>query len=178
MEAFNGCWGCQMESDPGAAAFHEAGHIIVAFLSKYHSLTGQISVDAYGHGAASVTLSKSKLEAGGKSPDLSSRTDKEVVRDLGPILVAGLEAEKIAAEQGKISSANEVAARLDYELLAQELVAAGLSKKTDVAEQHARSILREEWQLVESLASHIHRSAVLDAMDAVELIGQLRSNGI
>lgn len=123
------------------AAFHEARHAIAAWKSKYHSLVGTISLADYGAGDTLVSVSKHKLQVGGKSLSTTIVEDPDVAKDFAVVLSAGLVAEQVAASKGENITANPQCAVPDHDLMKQQLAAAGLSKKFDKHEIVARQLL-------------------------------------
>lgn len=157
------------------AAFHEAGHAVVAHRSSFHNIVGPINLAEYGSGEMYVSLSRAKLQAQGKAPNALAAKDKEVAVDLAVILAAGLVAERLAEvrEQGII--ANPECAAPDHKMLQQQLAESGLSKKFDRHEDAARQLLETEWPLVAALAAHLlERISVMPA-DVTAFIEQHQS---
>ena len=151
------------------AAYHEAGHAVLAHLSKFHGLGGSINLGTYGAGIAPVCLSRSKLVNGGKNPDRTSRRDKEVAKDLAVILCAGLAAERIAAEMDPTLTSDEECAIPDHEFMRQELKAAGLARYFDRHEQIARELLIANWNQVSTVAERLFAATKLslDELDGI-----------
>lgn len=150
------------------AAFHEAGHAVAAWYSRFHSVVGPIRLANYGAGEAYISLSKSKTQAVGITPSEALRTDPDVVKDLAVVLVAGLAAEKIAAELNPDLTPNEECAKPDYNLLHQMLGGARLSKKTDRYEGLARDLLTSRWVIVEGLATRLFNEGAMSPVDIHE----------
>ncbi len=91
------------------AAYHEAGHAVLAERSKYHRFLGPIILSNYGSGAADISLSTGRLQSAGKITDKSAAKDKDVAKDFAVILVAGFVAEQLASEKDKtLSNVNNV----------------------------------------------------------------------
>tara|TARA_R110000824_G_scaffold24090_1_gene85323 strand:- start:22553 stop:23056 length:504 start_codon:yes stop_codon:yes gene_type:complete len=155
------------------AAFHEAGHAIMAYLSAYHGLISGIDLKAYGAGDVYISLLKSKCAAAGLPQTPESAKRPEVAKDIGRILVAGLVAEKIAAERDKSLVPNPDCAIPDHELLRQQLETAGLSKKFDLLESETCAVLKENWAVVEELADFLFANVTANK-DQVEAIIGLR----
>lgn len=137
-----------------SAAFHEAGHAVTAWNSKFHSISPcPVSVSDDGYGECFPILSKMKLVAGGKTPVLGVENDKDVVRDLALVLVAGRMAEQVLSEVDEEVRFDPTASNHDYGMLADKLRSAGLSQKTDLAEAEVVELLRRKWQVVTALAN-------------------------
>lgn len=133
-----------------AAAYHEAGHAVVAVRSRYHSIIGNISADNYGAGAAYVTISKSKCRAAGKFP---SEADPDIVRDFAVILKAGLAAEKMAAHMVDPSIiADALASKEDDALLLRQARKAGVDLALNDILAEAEKVLAQHWAEVRKLA--------------------------
>ena len=151
------------------AAYHEAGHVVIAKLSMFHDVVSGIDLSKYGSGYADISLSKSKLIKAGKKPDASSQTEKVVTQDFAIVMTAGYAAEQIAAEKNPNIVPNRRCADPDYLLLHQSLKNAGLSKKTDVAEASVRALLLENWEYVERIASAAFDKGGLTFSELAEL---------
>jgi len=152
------------------AAFHEAGHAVVAFRSRFHNIAGPISLEQYGAGESLISLSKSKLRAEGLPVDETSVKLPEVVEDLAVILCAGLIAEQLASKFDASLKANPSAAIPDHDLVREQLSRAGLSKNLDRHEEAARDILSHEWALVDSLANYLYSKMSLDPSDVIAFL--------
>lgn len=153
------------------AAYHEAGHAVIAYKSKYHSIVSGLDIKNYGSGEMFIGLSKAKLNAAGKKPDESSATDRDVVKDLALVLTAGYVAEQLAAEKDNTLLPNRDCARDDHSYLVNALQDAGLSKKFDLAEGDVRLLLTADWPLVEKLADALFSKQSLDFDDVMALLG-------
>jgi hypothetical protein len=138
------------------AAYHEAAHAVVTYHSRFHALVGPINLAKYGQGEIFISLSKSKLNAGGKPATPDARYDREVVNDFALILTAGYVAEQLAAESDETLKPNLGCAMPDHELLRQQLSAAGMSTKFDRAEADVREVLKSKWDSVERLANFLY----------------------
>lgn len=152
------------------SAYHEAAHALIAHRSQFHKLIGRIDLRLYGSGETFISLSKSKLEAVGKSATTNSQKDKDVVKDLAVILVAGFVAEQIAAESDNAINPNIDCAVPDHELLRSKLAAAGLSKHFNYYEEQARAKLKAEWHLVEKVANFLYKHGGSDVDDIIVLM--------
>ncbi len=151
------------------AAFHEAGHAVMAYLATYHGLVAGIDLKDYGAGEIYVGLLKSKCVSAGVPATAETAKRPEVAIDLGRVLVAGLVAELIAAERDESLSPNPICARPDHDLMRQQLMNAGLSKKFDRLEVVTRRTLEENWSAVDELAEFllIHKSADISQIEAI-----------
>jgi hypothetical protein len=137
------------------AAFHEAGHAVAAYRSRFHFIVGPISLAGYGSGEIYVAQSRSKCVAAGKASDHSAQKDPEVAADLALVLSAGLVSERIAHERDPAIRPNPECAIPDHDLMRQQLARAGLSKKFDQHEKTARELLESNWALVDALAEFL-----------------------
>lgn len=154
------------------AAFHESGHAVAAFRSRFHRIVGPISLAEYGAGEVFISLSNSKLRAAGLPIDSSSQKIREVVEDLAVVLCAGLVAEQLAAKHDSSLKANPSCATPDHDLLRQQLSQAGLSKHFDLHEEAAKKILNDEWELVESLAAYLYSKISADPTEVIAFLEQ------
>lgn len=152
------------------AAYHEAGHVVLAWLSAYHNVVAGIDLYAYGAGAAVVSVSKSKCRAVGKPEDESAGRDKDVAQTSVAILMGGYQAELIAAESNSAMKPNRSCADPDYVLAAQLLADAGLSKKTDRAAQAANAVLRDNWDMVEKIAKAAFAKGSLTFIELYDIL--------
>jgi hypothetical protein len=148
-----------------AAAFHEAGHVVAAIHSKYHSIVGSISIEDYGAGEAFVCVSKRKCLAAGKQ---ASQTDPDLVRDFAVILKAGLAAEMIAERTDTSVFSDPRASNADDALLEQQLRSAGIAPTPDVFLASARELLELHWEQVDALAKQLD----LGPVDAADILFQ------
>jgi ATP-dependent Zn protease len=144
------------------AAFHEAGHAVVAFQSRFHAIVKSINLENYGAGEIFVSLSKSKLQKEGLPADPSSQTSKDVAADLAIVLSAGLVAERPASLRDAKLTANARCAIPDYDLARQQLHNAGLSEELTQYEEVAKQVLSSRWEMVEKLASILFYEVTLD----------------
>jgi ATP-dependent Zn protease len=155
------------------AAFHEAGHAIAAYRSRFHNIGGSINLQDGGAGEVNVALSKSKLQANGKPVDrLAAQLDKEIIIDLAVVLSAGLVAERLAQEHGDGMAANPSSALHDHRFMRQSLAIAGLSKHFDRHEDAAKQILESQWDLVCSLAEYLFENESIRSADVMAFIEQ------
>ena len=157
------------------AAFHEAGHAVVAYRSRFHNIVGPINLAEYGSGEIYVSLSRVKLQAQGKASEASAEKDKEVAVDLAVVLSAGLVAERLAEVRGQGTTANPECSAPDHEMLQQQLVGAGLSKKFDRHEGTAKQLLESEWPLVAALSAYLFERISVEAEDVTVFIEQHQS---
>jgi hypothetical protein len=152
------------------AAFHEAGHAVVAHRSRFHNIVGPINLASYGAGAIDISLSKMKLAANGKPTGPASARDKEVASDLAVVLSAGLAAERIAEAREIGLKANPTCALPDHELLQHQLAMAGLPTNFDQYEKAAKQLLESEWTLMVDLAEFLFKQVSSDPFDVRQFI--------
>jgi hypothetical protein len=151
------------------AAFHEAGHVLAAYRSKFHALVGPVNLQQYGAGEACISLSKKKLHAAGKHLAAVHQSDKDVATDIAVVLCAGLVSEQLAEEKVGLK-ADPNAAIPDYDLMKQQLKNAGLSARFDRHESSARQLLEAEWTLVCCIADFLYENVDTDPTDIIDLI--------
>jgi ATP-dependent Zn protease len=154
------------------AAYHEAGHVVVAAKSKYHNVVDGITLSAYGQGEASISLSKAKCLAECKTfvDAKSIGKDKDIAREAAIIFMAGYQAELLAAAANPMLTANRSTADPDYELAAEVLARAELYERTDCAEQAATEILLQNWELVEKIANAAYSQSSLSFDELHEIL--------
>lgn len=145
------------------AAYHEAGHAVLTYRSKYHSLEKTISLNDYGSGEIFVSIEPSKLKGAGLPSPVKSQNNVMVTRDLALILVAGYVAEQIAAKLDNNIKPHLDCAKPDHDFLRMKLAAAGLSKRFDKFEREAAVLLNKEWHLVRGLAEFLFQNVTADA---------------
>jgi hypothetical protein len=153
------------------AAYHEAAHAVLAHISNYHAIVGDINLLSYGAGDFYMSLSRSKCAAGGKPQDASAQKDKEVARDFAIVLCAGLVGEQIASELDSTLTPNPECAEPDHALAEQQLQIAGLSKKYDLYQSQARDLLQQHWDTVERLATYLFANRSASPHQVVAIIG-------
>lgn len=158
------------------AAYHEAGHALMARLSKFHEVISGIDLADYGAGEVFISLSKRKLKSAGKPVDLHVATEPEVARDLALILVAGYVAEKLANSFDQSLVPSLECAKPDHKLLKQQLSNAGLSNKFDRFESDAEDILKSKWKVVNSLAERIFKYGAVDFERLNQMLNELVSD--
>ncbi|WP_363346255.1 hypothetical protein [Methylocystis echinoides] len=125
----------------------------------------------YGAGELYISLSRAKLTAKGKPPTATSASDPEVALDLGMVLVAGLAAERIAAERDASLTPNPQCAEPDYELLRQELATAGVLDEISGLEGLVPKVLQANWDQIERLAEYLFE---MGGADPETIIGVLK----
>jgi hypothetical protein len=152
------------------AAYHEAGHAVVAQRSRFHAIVGPIDLREYGAGEIFISLSSRRLLAAGKKAHPSSQADKEVATDLSIILCAGLAAERLAAENDPSLSPNEECSKPDRELAEQQLAGAGIENAFSHYEPFARMVLLQNWACTQALAELLYEKTALDAEQIIEFI--------
>lgn len=152
------------------AAFHEAGHAVVAYFSKFHRVVGPINLAQYGSGEIFVALSKGKVTAAGKQIDESLSRQPDVAVDLAIVLCAGLVCERLAEEREADIKSNADCAMPDHELMRQVLQSANLSKKFDCHELKSKQLLDQHWSLVVELADALYSARSMDALSIEEFI--------
>lgn len=153
------------------AAYHEAAHAVLANLSKYCAIVGDIILLSNGAGELYVSISKSKCSAGGKPNDLSALKDGEVGRDFVVVLCAGLVGEQIAAERDDSLVPSPERAEPDHALVEHHLKMAGLSKKYDLHQAQAREILEKHWDAVERVATYLFSNGSATPGQVAAIIG-------
>lgn len=134
------------------AAYHEAGHAVLARKSLHHEVVKEIRLGAYKSGCTSISLSRKKLTRAGKSPDELARLDPEVAVGFAVILCGGLVAEEIANQKGINISPSASSAAPDHAAARIELVDAGLADDLKPYEAIARELLNLHWVDVVALA--------------------------
>lgn len=152
------------------AAYHEAGHAVLARKSTYHEVVGEVSLGSYKSGVTAVSLSKRKLLRAGKPADSSACRDPDVAREIAAILCGGLVAEQIAKEKGRKLSPTLDPAASDHQFARDQLAGAGLDTELTPHQAQAGALLREHWDHVERLAVALLSTGSRDAVDVHDLV--------
>jgi hypothetical protein len=134
-------------------AAHEAAHVVMAYLSDYHFLIGNVKLFQHDSGVTFVTLSKGKLSERGLNNIHDPYSNMEIVFDVIQIYYAGLEAEKILCGRNNLIIEDSYSS--DDLLKIENLIAAinppinvdknGLQKLT------ATKVLKQ-WEAIEDVA--------------------------
>ncbi|HEY0526262.1 MAG TPA: hypothetical protein VGD08_22905 [Stellaceae bacterium] len=136
-------------------AIHEAAHITLAVLSRFHELSfGWIRLTLGARGEAPFVRSGPKLRACGKD-NRTSRRDKEVAREAVAIYLAGLLAERRLCERYPEYAADfdETASAHDLASLQAELAAAGIdAAEIDMLTSAAERAVTAHWDTLTLLA--------------------------
>lgn len=140
------------------AAYHEAGHAIIAHRSRFHRVVGPINLASYGSGESFIALSRSKCAMARKAPDATAQCDPEVATDLAIVLSAGLVAERVAQKHDGNIRPNPGCAFPDHALLRQQLQGAGLPPTLDQHEAKAEQALESQWALLRDLAQMLFQN--------------------
>jgi hypothetical protein len=156
------------------AAYHEAGHVVCAVASRYHNLVMPITVEnAYGE--APISLSKSKVRAGGKPTEVeASLADPEIATDAAIVFLAGFAAEvrycQIVVDGGGKAKPDRSLSNNDYEAVAFVLGKANV--KTPLAELEAAAAehVAQLWPIITDFAEELHRRRGFDPVDAIDFI--------
>lgn len=151
-------------------AYHEAGHVVLAVASRFHSLpAGHVGVeDAFGE--ALVSLSRSKLWAGGQAEDLSAAlAHPEVARDAAVVFLGGFAAEVRYCEQVGIEP-DPALSRNDARMARAVLDRAGANTPLPDVEAEATNRVAELWPVITAFAEELHRLRSIDTVDALDSI--------
>jgi len=154
------------------AAYHEAGHAILAYASRFHRLVGQINLANYGQGAPSISLSKGKLSKEGKPLTQDVELDQDVAKDFALILVGGLVAKQLAKTFNEGIAPNAKCAEPDYNSLRQRLSDAGLPDHSRCFEFEAQDLLKLPWDQIQKIVELLMDQGFADAEDVIELLSR------
>jgi hypothetical protein len=136
-------------------AIHEAAHITLTVLSRFHELSfGWIRLALGARGEAPFVRSAPKLRVCGKD-SRTSRRDKEVAREAAVIYLAGLIAERRLCERYPDYAANldETASTHDLAGLQAELGAAGIdAAEIETLMSAAERAVAAHWDTITLLA--------------------------
>lgn len=151
-------------------AYHEAGHAVLAIASRFHSLpAGYVGVeDAYGE--APVSLSRSRMRAGGRSEDIpAALADPEVARDAAVVFLGGFAAEVRYCEQVGVEP-DPALSRNDVHMAMAVLGRAGVNAPLPDVEAEAANRVEELWPVIAEFAEELHRRRAIDTVDALAFI--------
>jgi hypothetical protein len=152
------------------AAYHEAGHAVLAHMSDFHVIGGPINLARHGYGGVVVGLSGTKCLAARKPATPDVARDPEVARDFAVILTGGYAAELTAAAFDPTLIPDLACAQPDYESVVEVLAAAGLSRRFDRFQAQAMARLSEYWPQVERLAQYLRLAGQCSAAGAESII--------
>ena len=142
------------------AAYHEAGHVVLAVASKYYSLKCGahefVAIGAYGSGDVAIRLNSEKCRRNQKEP---IDTDPDIAREAAVIMVGGYVAEQIlfeAKERDMQFTPSEECSRPDLNMARDALGEAGI---VDINWEEYKGIARLQldryWENVRSLAERL-----------------------
>ena len=151
------------------AAYHEAGHAVLAHLSDYHFVSGPVSVASFGGGLTDISPSKKRLKQAGKDP-ASYDSDPEVAQEMAGILAAGLAAKHIAAAFHYDLSPNPTLSKPDHQLIAKITAAAGITSDITPYQYEAAGVLCVYWKVVATLANELDNQISIDAVEVGNII--------
>jgi hypothetical protein len=148
------------------AAFHEAGHAVLAVASRFHNVVLPISIqDAYGE--TFVSMSKTKVQASGRSPDVrAAQADPEIATDAAIVFLAGLASERRHCQD----KADASLSRNDYTLAERVLGMANVRTPFAELEVEAAKRVDQLWPVIVEFAEELHKRQWFDAVEALEFI--------
>ncbi|MCA1868492.1 hypothetical protein HW571_22715 [Agrobacterium genomosp. 3] len=151
-------------------AYHEAGHIVLAWFSKYHTIAGGIDLTKGSGQIPEIAVSKSKMSAAKKLPSKDTASnDNDVVREAAVIFTAGYQAELLAASINRSLAPDRGSADLDYQIVDAVLTNAGLQWDMRLAEAAADDLLRRHWVWVEKIAQRAFERRRLTVEDLIDI---------
>lgn len=154
-------------------ALHEAAHVVIAYLSSYHFLQGDITLTSDTTGLTFVTLNRKKILAMDKEPIAAISSDPDVVEDAAIIFYAGLEAERIFCREHNIALDESHSAN-DYnhvdELVEQSTPALEVDKDSIVA--FSKRAVLANWEPIKAVAELLltSKNSTISAVEAIELL--------
>jgi hypothetical protein len=156
------------------AAFHESGHAVLAVASRFHNIVLPISIQI-AYGEAFVSLSRTKVQAGGKSADVrAAQADPDIAADGAIVFLGGLASERryceLVKEAGGKVEADASLSKNDYALAKMVLDLANV--KTPLAELEAEAAKRADqmWPVIVEFAEELHKRQWFDPVEALEFI--------
>lgn len=156
------------------AAYHEAGHVILAQMSRFHSVVKDMDLGQYGQGSAHISLSKHKLQLANLPADAASQRLPVVAVDLAVVLCAGYAAEELASQREPGIMPNVTCSGEDFKLAIEQLVASG-AQQQDLVQYCAlaKEVLSMNWHYLQGLANRLFQLTVMSAEDAYVYLTQL-----
>lgn len=156
------------------AAYHEAGHVILAQLSRFHSAVNDIDLGEYGQGSAQISLSRHKLQLANLAADASSQRLPMVAVDLAVVLCGGYAAEELASQREPGITPDVSCSGPDFSLAIQQLATAG-AQQQDLVQYCAlaKEVLNMNWHYLHGLAGRLFELGVMSAQDAYDYLTQL-----
>jgi len=156
-------------------AIHEAAHSVLAYLSSYHFLTGEIKLTSDSTGVTFVTLSKKKLLATGKEVTPSIASELEVIEDAATIFYAGLEAERIFCIKNSLTL-DESHSKNDYNYIENLFKNSNhsLEERKDLIIEFCRTSVLQNWEAIKEIADILIKSEnnSIDSVYAIEFLDQ------
>jgi hypothetical protein len=136
------------EHNERLTALHEAAHVVTTYLSEYHFLTGEVSLQSAITGETFVALSTTKLQSKQKFSSDAMR-DPEVVKDVAVIFYAGFEAEKIYCDRYKSVPLNDYYSQNDFNAV-DELIRNSHDPTINktLLKEKSKGIIIEHWLLI------------------------------
>ena len=158
------------------AAIHEAAHVVVAYLSKYHFLVKFINLTSDTNGETFVSLSNKKLINAGKKLNDSVLKEPELIEDAAIIFYAGFEAETLYCNNNAVEIDISFS-RNDYNNINSLIKNSNSPLKTSKEKliSNTRIIIEDNWFAIEKIAEAIlgSNNNILYAIDAIEILDNI-----
>lgn len=154
-------------------AIHEGAHVVTAYLSKYHFITGQISLFSDTEGETFVTLSRKKIRNSNKQISEELFKDIEIVKDAAIVFYSGFESEKIYNDENGIEVEKEYSMN-DYNNV-NELIKNCLAPQTIKTEElilESKMVVTENWLAITKISAALLEAQrnSLNAEDAIQIL--------
>jgi hypothetical protein len=164
-----------------SAAYHEAGHAVIAVASRFHCVYRDISVRT-AYREAPFSVSKRKLIAAGKSRELAQMlADPEIAAESAMVFLGGgAAAEKYCGKNcgAKRAATTDALAKNDYEMTKTVLKDANIKTPLAALAPQAAEKVAELWPVITAFAEELFERKTIDCSEATEFISRrLASHG-
>lgn len=162
--------------DQRNTALHEAAHIVSAYLSRFHSLTGDICLESELTAATFVTLSRSKVVSEGRDANVNYNNlinDPEIAFDKAVILYSGYEAERKYCQMTNIEPSDEYS-KNDFNDAEESLNNTNQFQNISFAKETSKLLVEKYWEPIDNIADIILKSnnKCIEALTAIDYLNK------
>lgn len=152
------------------SAIHESAHAVAAYISKYHFLIGDISLQSDDLGETFVSLSKKKVIAAKLPVDLNViMKNKDVLTDIAVIFYSGYFAEVFYSKKNNLK-VDISFSKNDFNTVMELEKKGGINLDKDEINQITVKLIEENWNAIEALANVLENKKKILAVDVIELL--------